>query len=212
MQARRGVRLRFLLPVGGITDHRFGILTSPGHKGVPVGIRDGMKWAADNGVYSGTFDAENYVPWLQTMQEYAETCLFVLAPDVVGDAVATLEQYKEWEHTIKEMGFPVGFAAQDGSENIGLPAAFDALFVGGTTRWKLSAAALSVIQRAQRMSKHIHIGRVNAWKRYAFFRGLPGSESWTCDGTRTRFDGTEKTVKLWAKYQRQAYTRRLELT
>jgi len=203
--------MRFLLPVGGVVDHRFGILTSPGHKGIPIGIREGMDWAADNGVYSGAFDADAYVPWLETMREYATTCLFVLAPDVVGDARATMQRYSQWAHTIKGMKFPVGFAAQDGSEDYHLPAAFDALFVGGTTEWKLSGDALSVIQRVQRMGKHIHIGRVNWWTRYEYFRGIEGSEHWTCDGTRTRFDGTERTVGAWADYQERPYTRRLGL-
>ena len=44
--------MMFLLPVGGIVDYRFGIMTTPGHKGVPVGITAGMKWAADNQAFT----------------------------------------------------------------------------------------------------------------------------------------------------------------
>lgn len=190
-------------------DHRFGILTSPAHKGVPVGIRDGMDWGADNGVFSGAFDADAYSEWLETMTPYADTCLFVLAPDVVGNAEATIQRYRQWMHRIKAMGFPVGFAAQDGSEDYDLPTVFDALFVGGTTEWKLGSGALLVIRRAQRMGKRIHIGRVNNWKRYEYFRGLDGSDDWTCDGTKTRFIGTEAAIELWAGYQERAYNLRL---
>lgn len=205
-------RMRFLLPVGGVVDDRFGILTSPAHRGVPVGIQDGMEWGADNGVFTGAFAVETYPGWLETMKPYSDTCLFVLAPDVVGDATATIERYKRWAHTIKGMGFPVGFAAQDGIEDLYLPAAFDALFIGGTTEWKLGVGALGIIQRAQRMGKHIHIGRVNNWRRYEYFRGLEGSENWTCDGTKTRYIGTERAMDLWSDYQERAYNRRLEMT
>lgn len=203
--------MRFLLPVGGVVDRRFGILTSPAHKGIPLGICEGMDWAADNGVYSGVFDPETYPCWLEAMQPYAETCLFVLAPDVVGDATATFRRYKDWAHTIKGLGFPVGYAAQDGIMQTGLPLAFDALFVGGSTEFKLGAEALWAIQGAQRRGKHIHIGRVNWWKRYEYFRGLEGTDVWTCDGTRTRYNGTEKTTKAWARYQCRPYNLRLAL-
>ena len=199
----------FLLPVGGVVDPRFGILTSPAHKGIPAGIIAGMDWAADNGVYSGAFNAETYLPWLESMREYAATCLFVLAPDVVGDATATANRYREWAHKIRRLGFPVGYAAQDGITE--LPLAFDALFIGGTTEWKTGPGALLAIREAQRRGKHVHIGRVNWWQRYQYFRGLEGSDEWTCDGTRTRYGGTGPTVEAWAEYQERSYNLRLAL-
>jgi hypothetical protein len=209
--------MKFLLPVGGVVDHRFGILTSPAHKGIPLGIREGMEWGADNGVYSGAFDAGTYPDWLETMQPYADTCLFVLAPDVVGDAEATRKKFRRWSWRIRGLGFPVAYAAQDGQRDCvvmkrcGLPWGFeyDALFIGGTTAWKLGTGALWCIQEAQEQDKHIHIGRVNNWKRYEYFRGLDGSDEWTCDGTKTRFIGTEAAVELWAGYQKRAYNLRL---
>jgi len=196
---------------GGVVDHRFGILTSPAHKGIPVGIREGMDWAADNGVWSGAFDANAYPRWLETMQPYTGTCLFVLAPDVVGDAEATRHRYSEWAHCIKLLGFPIGFAAQDGVRDTGLPLALDAVFIGGTTEWKLGPGALWAIREAQGRGLHVHIGRVNWWQRYEYFRGLDGSDDWTCDGTRTRFDGTERAKQAWAEYQERPYNLRLAL-
>lgn len=85
--------MRFLLPVGGVVDHRFGILTSPAHLGVPAGIAAGMVWGADNGVYTGVFDPDTYLDWLDTMRPYAAQCLFVLVPDVVGNARETLARF-----------------------------------------------------------------------------------------------------------------------
>jgi len=194
--------MRFLLPVGGVVDHRFGILTTPGHKGVPVGIKAGMDWAADNQAFTG-FDPGRFFPWLKTMVPYCSTCLFVPVPDVVGDAAATIENFYRWCSRL--CGWSLAFVGQDGQEEIDFPTElkWDTLFIGGSTEWKVSQAAVSVIERAQALGKNIHIGRVNWHKRYKHFRRLAGSEHFTCDGTRTRYDGTEKTVRAWAAYQAQ---------
>ena len=198
--------MRFLLPVGGVVDHRFGILTAPTHKGVPLGIVEGMDWGADLGCLDGPafvkrFDSGLAIPWLrETMDRYRETCLFIPAPDVVGDAGATLEAWDEWAGKLE--GWPLAYIAQDGAECLPFPEIpeFGTVFVGGSTEWKLSEACYSVILRAQELGKRIHIGRVNWWKRYKHFRQMPGSEGWTCDGTRTRFDGTQRSIDAWADY------------
>jgi hypothetical protein len=197
--------------VGGVVDRRFGILTTPGHKGVPVGIVQGMDWAADNQAYTQGFEPDTFFPWLDSMLPYRARCLFVPVPDVVGDALATLESFRQWhQHFI---GWPVAFVAQDGQEGFDLPSAenWDTLFIGGTTDWKPGPGALSCIQQAQALNKHIHIGRVNWYRRYWHFASLPGSETWTCDGTRTRFDGTAKTVSAWADYMIRPRQKRMGL-
>ena len=189
-----------LLPVGGIVDHRFGIMTTPGHKGIPAGIVAGMDWAADNQAFTQGFEPGVFFPWLKSMLPYRETCLFVPLPDWVGDAAVTIRNFNMWRY--KFTGWPCAFVAQDGQENLDFPdpRLWITLFVGGTTEWKVSEAAYSVIQEAQRLEKYIHIGRVNWWKRYQHFAGMPGAERWTFDGTRTRYDGTQKTVEAWADY------------
>jgi len=196
----------FLLPVGGITDDRFGILTAPNHTGVPIGIVQGMPWAADLGCLDGPafvkrFDRDVALPWLgETMGPYRQTCLFVTVPDVVGDASATLKRYLET--ALHLVGWPLAYVAQDGQEALPFPEVpgFGTLFVGGTTKWKLSESCRSVIVTAQQSGKRIHIGRVNWRKRYNFFATMHGSEGWTCDGTRTRFEGTNRTIMAWARY------------
>jgi len=199
--------MRFLLPVGGITDPRFGILTAPNHRGMPQGIVDGMDWAADLGCEDGPewvkrCDPDVAFPWLDSMLRYRDRCLFVTVPDVVGDAARTVDAYWQWNQHFT--GWPLAFAAQDGQERLAFPDDdWQVLFVGGSTDWKLSTACEDVIGQAQALGKRIHIGRVNWWKRYAHFRRMPGSEGWTCDGTRTRFDGTTRTVAAWAGYMAQ---------
>ena len=160
-------------------------------------------WGADNEAYSGGFDPDRFFPWLERMKPFRDACLFVAVPDVVGNSIATLELYREWA-THFHGYWPLAFVAQDGQENLPLPDYYDTLFVGGTTEWRLSPAAVSVIRRAQSAGKHIHIGRVNWGKRYRYFRMMKGSDSWTCDGTRARFDGRDNTKRAWASYMAQA--------
>lgn len=202
--------MRFLLPVGGIVDPRFGILTTPSHTGIPSGIVAGMAWAADNEAFTRGFDPDRFFPWLDTMLPYRERCLFVTVPDVVGDAEATIASYWRWMPHFT--GWPLAFVAQDGQENLDFPGdEWQVLFVGGSTEWKLSDGAAQCIKRAQEKGKRVHIGRVNWWKRYAHFRAMEGSNEWTCDGTRTRYEGTARAVAAWADYMERSYQLRLDV-
>lgn len=200
--------MMFLLPVGGVVDYRFGILTAPNHFGIVAGIVAGMPWAADLGCTDGPgyikrIDVSKTVEWLAKMEPYRSTCLFLAGGDVVGNAAETLELYAGFASNFP--GWPVAYIAQDGSESLTIPETCAAVFIGGDTEWKESMAAVSVIKRAQAMGKHIHIGRVNWERRYKLFSMLAGSEDFTCDGTRTRYDGREKTLKAWSGYEAQKH-------
>lgn len=195
--------MKFLVPSGSALSSEFGVLTSYKHRGIPVGILAGLQWAGDNNCFGGGFKPDLFFPWLDSMKPYKSTCIFVVCPDSFANAKETLDLYGEWAHSIKRRGFPVAYVAQDGQEDLWFPLAFDALFIGGTTKWKVSAAAISCIKRAQRLGKHIHIGRVNWGKRYRIFDRLEGSENFTCDGTRTRFCGLSKTLAAWSGYMAQ---------
>ena len=194
--------MRFLVPVGGVTDHAFGVLTTYRHTGVPSGIIAGLPWAADNCAYGGAFDGPRYLAWLETMLPYRATCLFVAAPDVVGDAIATLTLWQAWQAQLS--AWPLAFVNQDGQIPTAIPNCA-AIFVGGTTTWKLSETARACIAVAQQRGCHIHIGRVNWWRRYAHFRAMPGSDSFTCDGTRTHYEGVGRTLEAWKQYQQSEY-------
>ena len=58
--------------------------------------------------------------------------------------------------------------------------AVDAVFIGGSTNWKCSIAAVQIIQAAQLLGKHVHVGRVNGPERWEHFDKL-GVDS--ADGT-----------------------------
>lgn len=189
----------YLAPIGGFYDNNFGILTTPGMRGIPLGIKNGMRWAADNQACTKAFDAEKFFAWLETMNEYRSTCIFVSCPDVVGNAIETLSLFKKYQSSF--IGWPVAFVAQDGQECLEFPESnlWQCLFIGGSTVWKMSAAAIDCIHRAEAIGKHIHIGKVNWLRRYKYFASLENSERFTCDGTRPRFERTN-SIREWKRY------------
>lgn len=189
--------MKFLAPSGG--KHPFGIFVNPNVYGVPAGITSGKVWAADNGAFTG-LDEKKFSDLLVRLEPYKNTCLFVAVPDVVGDASKTIELFSQWKDRLS--GWPLAFVAQDGQESLPFPDGFDALFIGGTTAWKESPAAIECIKRAQAAGKHIHIGRVNWGRRYNLFAQIEGSESFTCDGTRMRY-GRDECIKDWQRLQNE---------
>lgn len=129
---------------------------------------DGTLWAADTGCFSkpDAFNAEAYLGWLQERQSYTDRCLFATAPDVVGDAEATLERSLPLLPAIRDMGYKAALVAQDGLESMAVPwDEFDVLFMGGSTAWKLSEAAYRLAYEAEQRGKWTHMGRVNSWRR-----------------------------------------------
>ena len=147
--------------------------------------------------------------WLDRMAPYKDQCLFIGGFDVLFDAQETLDAYQEFKGYFD--GWPLAYVAQNGAESLPIPDDCAAVFIAGTTAWKESHEAITVIQRAQAMGKHIHIGRVNWWRRYQLFASLPGSENFTFDGNRQAFDGTEATIAAWSGYEQSTATRRIVL-
>jgi hypothetical protein len=206
-----GGGVKFLLPIGGIVDSRFGILTTPGMRGIPVGIKEGMVWAGDNQAFTKEFNPSVFFEWLEMMKPYKSTCIFISCPDSVGDAVETHWLFNKWRSNF--LDWPVAFVAQNGQENLDFPDSnlWDVLFVGGSTKWKLSQAATDCIKRAQALGKGIHIGRVNWRRRYNHFSELEGSKYFTCDGTRTRY-GKDKALLDWKNYMESPNQLRFHLS
>ena len=130
-------------------------------------IPDGVRWCADNGVFGKGFPGEPaWFGWLANLRYDPYLCDFAVAPDVVGDAAATLERSAWWLRRIREIGYPAALAAQDGLEALDVPwDEFDVLFIGGSTEWKLSSHARELACAAQVNGKRVHMGRVNSQTR-----------------------------------------------
>lgn len=156
----------------------FGVITAPTFKGVNISIKNGVRWGMDSGLFGGSFSMEEYLWFIGRHKQYRKTCLFVTVPDSLGNSIETLHLWRN--HVSFFDGWPIAFVAQDGQENLPLPTDYHALFVGGTTEWKMSTAADDLIRKAKGDGKWVHVGRVNSIKRYRHFQ-LVGADS--CDGT-----------------------------
>jgi hypothetical protein len=144
-------------------------------------------WAADTGCFlqPEKHDDDRYLAWLEVRLDAVDRCLFATAPDVVGDAQATLERSLPMLPRIRAIGYPAALVAQDGLEALPVPwDAFDSLFIGGTTAWKMSQQAERLMREARRRGKWVHAGRANSYRRLVAMRQM-GAHS--ADGTFLAF-------------------------
>lgn len=131
----------------------------------------GLPWACDNGAYSG-FDETAFLKMLDRF-DGRPGCWWVAAPDVVGNACATLILFYHWEPLIRARGYPVALVAQDGLEVATTPwQRMDALFVGGSTEWKLGPTARRLMREAKARGLRVHVGRVNTAPRVRYLQEL----------------------------------------
>jgi hypothetical protein len=159
----------------------------------------GQPWAADNGRYSAPEDYTDarYLAWLAKMPR--ESCLFATAPDVVGDAAATLALSQPMLAPIRALGYRVALVAQDGLEDLRVPwDDFDAVFIGGTTAWKLGPATVQIVAAAKARGKWVHMGRVNSRRRMVYAESI-GCDS--ADGTVLKHDPNRRPQR-WAAHVR----------
>jgi len=146
-----------------------GRLVVPRDRNAPSVLCNGQPWAADNGSFS-SFDPDAFVRMLDRWRVCREQCLFVALPDVVGDWRRTLKLYHRWFVTVSKRIYPTALVAQDGLERrLGnVPwGMLDAIFIGGSTSWKLGPARL-VAAEAKRRGKWLHVGRVNSRRRLRY--------------------------------------------
>jgi hypothetical protein len=160
----------------------------PRHRGEHIGRlqlprsadspRDGEIWAADNGAYSG-FDETAFLRMLDRLEPWRDTCLFVACPDVVGSHSLTLDLFDLWAPRLQK--WPLALVAQNGLTPEAVPWwRIDALFIGGTTEFKLSPKAAALVREAKQREKWVHMGRVNTIRRMVYANSI-GVDS--IDGT-----------------------------
>lgn len=147
-----------------------GRLVTPRHfDNVDGMVATGIVWAADNDAFSG-FNESAFRTMLDAI-DGAPGCLFVTAPDVVADAAATLALYHEWGPYLRGRGYPAALVLQDGMSATTMPwDDVDAVFVGGTTTWKLGFDARRIIHEANQRGLWVHMGRVNTLRRIQYAR------------------------------------------
>ena len=137
------------------------------------------RFAIDNGAFS-RFDRKAFESLLEREYPRRELCRFVSVPDVVGSARRTLEVFDYW-YPILADHWKLAFVCQDGQEDLPIPFDFiDAVFIGGSTRWKESQSTIDCIKAAKLTGKWVHVGRINSPSRFVAFREI-GADS--CDGS-----------------------------
>ena len=154
-------------------------------------------YAIDNGGFSG-FNGAAFWRRIEHCRGHRKHCLFVACPDIVGSARHTLEVFGEY--ACKLEGWPVALVAQDGLEDLPIPwGELAAIFIGGSTKWKCSQAAMDVIPTALILGKHVHVGRVNTPQRFVRFLEAGAH---TCDGTGVAraeaFGRTDQSLQRFA--------------
>jgi transposase-like protein len=152
-------------------DH-LGILVVPGAgNSISRTVATGLPWAADNAAFSG-FDAGLFCTLLGRIAG-RPGCVFVACSDKVGDAKATLQLFARWQPILKQVGLPVAFVGQDGAEHMPVPwEDFQALFLGGSTDWKLGPGAAVLAAEAKRRGLWLHMGRCNTRGRFRHAHAL----------------------------------------
>ena len=139
------------------------IVPNAGNDPDSLQLRPGM-WAMDNGCFVG-LDTNAFMGMLHRFHG-RPGCRFVTAPDRVGDAYYTVQQWPFWSAVIRGVGFVPALVAQDGLLADAVPwPTVGALFIGGTTEWKLGPQARDLIAEAKRRGLWVHVGRVNTQTR-----------------------------------------------
>lgn len=145
-----------------------GRLLQPRHTSSAHATADaGIPWAADNDCFNG-FDLYRFTAMLGKLANLPG-CRFVAVPDVVGEADTTIRMYHHWHHYLRLYGLPLALVLQDGMTIDTVPwDIIDAVFVGGSTSWKLGADAAAIVGQANALGKWAHMGRVNSERRMAY--------------------------------------------
>ncbi|MEV4748979.1 hypothetical protein AB0K21_21595 [Streptosporangium sp. NPDC049248] len=153
-------------------------------------------FAVDNAVYGGHYPGDGpYLKYLERFVPHADRCLFVTAPDRVGNALATEARSRPMLAQIRAMGLPVALVAQDHMEFASTWDPWEevnCLFVGGSTEWKLSDAAANLARVASSLGKHVHVGRVNSLLRYRHAALVMLADS--VDGTYLQRAGPDRAL------------------
>lgn len=127
-------------------------------------------YGIDNGAFSG-FDRVAFERLLDKHRDRRHLCRFVALPDVVASARRTLETFEYWRKRLP--GWRKALVAQDGLESLPIPwDQIDAIFIGGSTGWKMGRHAADVIRTAKILGKWVHVGRVNTPGRFEYFEAL----------------------------------------
>jgi hypothetical protein len=158
-------------------------------------VEAGVDWIADNAAFTGRYPGDDaYLAWLTARAVHRGRCALATAPDVVAHAAATWARSRPVLPRIRAFGYPAALVAQDGLEHLTVDwTAFDALFLGGSTAWKLGPAAADLTAHARCLGLPVHMGRVNSFRRLAYAARIGRTSA---DGTHLAYGPRRKLPEL----------------
>ena len=130
------------------------------------GAQRGPKWYLPYGLDNERFTAgpdwseSKWIALLDWARLSGQNPLWTLVPDVVGSRDGTLADWERYSPIAASYGWPLAFAVQDGMGPSDVPRSADVIFVGGSTEWKWRT-----YQMWCREFPHVHVGRVNTYRR-----------------------------------------------
>ena len=105
-----------------------------------------------------------------------------------------MKRWSEYRQQVVDLGYKTAFVLQNGATLNTMPLdEMDALFIGGTTEYKLSTEARDIVKHCKQLGKWIHMGRVNSKRRIQI------AYEWGCDsvdGTYLAFSPDANTPRL----------------
>lgn len=150
-------------------------------------LKQNCLFGADNDCYN-SFHKARYEKMIEILPR-VPSLKYVTVPDVVEDFEKTIKLFDEWYYILKNEKLPLAFVLQDNMPINYIP--FDkieALFIGGSTEYKLSDEVANIVSIAKNKNKWVHMGRVNSKKRIRYAHSI-GCDSF--DGTSfSRFSRT----------------------
>ena len=155
----------------------------------------GVPWAADNDAFNGGWDEHAERRFLRMVEALSGLagCLFVVCPDVVGDAGLTSMLFEEYAPLLWRHGLPPAYVLQEPGveyEHWWIPwGSIRALFIGGArTEFKLGPEVEAIVAEARSRGVWVHMGRVNSLRRLAYAASIG------CDSTAPSWSGFRNTL------------------
>jgi hypothetical protein len=129
-----------------------------------IDYTDIMPYAVDNGKFAASqlgtgreWDESLFIDFIQYVKLAKTQPRWVVVPDEVGNKEETLKLWDIWSPVLKDMGFNLAFAVQDGMELKDVPTKYSTIFVGGTNEFKWRTAEMWCKE-----FQSCHVARVNS--------------------------------------------------
>jgi hypothetical protein len=127
---------------------------------------EGFAYGIDNGAWTAYQQGIEWDPrpFEELIELAGDEADFIVAPDIVGGGLESLERSLEWVQRLREYPqvlIPVqdGMTPDDVRPHVGR---WVGIFIGGTTEWKWQTLAQwGALARETKVDCYLHVGRVN---------------------------------------------------